>query len=935
MKFIGQFIQDFIARFRNDVYLEDLAEQTQEFSVMVDADGKLTKSTHPSERSRLQVRNDEGSTIPAGAPLYSKGEIGGSERILVGIASAGSSAKMPCIGIAEAEMNTTSTQDNFAISQGVYNTNISGFTGLSVGDILYVGGVSAPYLTQNKSDITTQNNFIQNVGIVLKTNGTICQGLLVSAIGRSNDVSNLNNDHIFLGVGNQAQPTALSSISLGSFDGFGDNEALTIGDGNDLQLYHNGTNSNIENFTGTLQIVQNADDGNITFRSDDGSGGTTEYFRLDGALGYTRFWKHARLEDDVELRVGTGNDLLIYHDGSNNYIQGVNGDLYIQNGSNDKDIILRSDDGSGGQTAYLTLDGSAGYTTAQKNIRFADSVEAQFGGIADLTISHNGSNSIIANNTGNLQIKNRADDGRIIFESDDGSGGITEYFRVDGGSEKTIYTKPISLLDSVGLQLGTGTDAQMYHTGSEGTFINYTGNFRFIQSADDADISFHSDDGSGGVETYFFLDGSLSSGNPFTVFPDESRLAIGDDADMIIYHNGSSSFITQKGTGDLYITNSTNDKDIIFQSDDGAGGLANYFRIDGSQAAHDGSASTALYTTWIDNSRIALGTDRDLHLHHTGSNSKITNYTGNLEIINNADDGDIKFSSDDGSGGTTEYFRLDGGDEKVKALKQLEVTGGVELTNGNLNMPDNSAIRLGSSTDLQIYHDGSNSFIVDAGTGDLLNYFSNEWKVIKYGSSETCIEATSDGSVDLYYDNSKKLETTSTGVEVTGDISLTGSVQKQIQVFPMNFVDDLGTDKHFMPFVTNTEQTVNYQEEAAMVMPADGRVVSVTVHYAQMHGSDGNITVGIETSPCGQAYTNPWTVEETETIAASVADDHHVFHFAFDNAKHFESTDKMAISIQQSTAMQNAGRFFWVTAVIEYDWSTFLGGTSAEYTTTP
>ena len=185
MKWIGQHIWDFISRFRNDVYIEDLTEQEEEFSVMVGPDGKLTKSTHPGERSRIQVRNDEGATIPAGAPLYSKGEIGGSERILVGICDSGDTAKMPCIGIAEAEMNTTSTKDNFAITQGVYNTNISGFTGLSVGDTLYVNGGSAPHLTQTKP---TNGDLIQNVGIVLKTNGTICQGLLVSAIGRTNDV---------------------------------------------------------------------------------------------------------------------------------------------------------------------------------------------------------------------------------------------------------------------------------------------------------------------------------------------------------------------------------------------------------------------------------------------------------------------------------------------------------------------------------------------------------------------------------------------------------------------------------------------------------------------------------------------------------------------------------------------------------------------------
>ena len=104
---------------------------------LIAADGKLTKSTAPGERSRIQVRNDEGSVIPAGSPLYSRGEIGGSNRIKVGICDSSDSAKMPCIGIAQFEMNTSNTKDSFAITQGIYNTNISGFTGLTEGDILY------------------------------------------------------------------------------------------------------------------------------------------------------------------------------------------------------------------------------------------------------------------------------------------------------------------------------------------------------------------------------------------------------------------------------------------------------------------------------------------------------------------------------------------------------------------------------------------------------------------------------------------------------------------------------------------------------------------------------------------------------------------------------------------------------------------------------
>ena len=160
-----------------------------------DANNDMDFVVTPTTTVKLEVRNDEGTIISEGTPLYSKGEIGGSDRILVGIADADDAAKMPCIGIAEAEMNTTSTKDNYAISQGVYNTNISGFTGLAVGDILYVSTVGT--LLQTKP--TGETGLIQNVGIVLKTNGSICQGMLVSAIGRTNDVPNLDHNAIFLG----------------------------------------------------------------------------------------------------------------------------------------------------------------------------------------------------------------------------------------------------------------------------------------------------------------------------------------------------------------------------------------------------------------------------------------------------------------------------------------------------------------------------------------------------------------------------------------------------------------------------------------------------------------------------------------------------------------------------------------------------------------
>jgi len=170
-------------------------------SLTDDGDGEITLTfggdSETAEKINFPVRNDEGARIIAGTPLYSRGEIGGSERILVGIADASDPDKMPAIGIAETDLLITGDdKDGDAIMVGTYNTNLSGFTGLEENDVLYVANGGG--LTKDKP---TYSNLIQNVGVVLKTNGTICQGLKVSCIGRTNDVPNMEKGHVFLGGG--------------------------------------------------------------------------------------------------------------------------------------------------------------------------------------------------------------------------------------------------------------------------------------------------------------------------------------------------------------------------------------------------------------------------------------------------------------------------------------------------------------------------------------------------------------------------------------------------------------------------------------------------------------------------------------------------------------------------------------------------------------
>ena len=80
--------------------------------------------------------------------------------------------------------------------------------------------------------------------------------------------------------------------------------------------------------------------------------------------------------------------------------------------------------------------------------------------------------------------------------------------------------------------------------------------------------------------------------------------------------------------------------------------------------------------------------------------------------------------------------------------------------------PDDAKILMGAGSDLQIFHDGSNSFIDDAGTG-VLSIRSNSISLGKY-TGENLASFVADGAVTLFHDNSAKIATASTGVDITG-----------------------------------------------------------------------------------------------------------------------------------------------------------------------
>ena len=182
-----------------------------------------------------------------------------------------------------------------------------------------------------------------------------------------------------------------------------------------------------------------------------------------------------------------------------------------------------------------------------------------------------------------------------------------------------------------------------------------------------------------------------------------------------------------------------------------------------------------------DDHNAVFGNDDDLKIKHSGSNGNINNYTGDLVIrtLNSGDDIFID-SNDDVS------IRTHATDNAIKCIgdgavelyydasKKFETTSTGATVTGKLDFTGSghlNGVNLGASQQLNLYHDASDAYF-DNNTGDFYirndgNSTSEQIKIQAKGG-ESSIIAKPNGSVELYYDNSKKFETRSDGNKSTG-----------------------------------------------------------------------------------------------------------------------------------------------------------------------
>ena len=103
------------------------------------------------------------------------------------------------------------------------------------------------------------------------------------------------------------------------------------------------------------------------------------------------------------------------------------------------------------------------------------------------------------------------------------------------------------------------------------------------------------------------------------------------------------------------------------------------------------------------------------------------------------------------------------------------IFAGITTVGTALSLPDNVRAKFGTGGDLSIYHNGSNSFIDDQGTG-ALQVLSNEFYVANAANTQTMLRGDEGAGVKLYFAGSEKIKTHNTGIRVTGIATVTSNI---------------------------------------------------------------------------------------------------------------------------------------------------------------
>ena len=355
--------------------------------------------------------------------------------------------------------------------------------------------------------------------------------------------------------------------------------------------------------------------------------------------------------------------------------------------------------------------------------------------------------------------------------------------------------------DGVKARFGTGNDLEIYHDASD-SYIKEAG-VGELQIWSDTNLALRSDsfrlnnaandenmikaDANGSVELYYdnvktfstntlgiIVYGTEGGTAQIDLAADESD----DNADKwkVGCTDNGHFFISNKDSGawDTNIEcNRSGNVELYYDASKKIETISNGVKVHTNLYA-EGTGQVSLNIGSTDAGGAAIFFDGDSNGDWSGNDysSIVHNSDGNLVIKANSpgtancyiqvgSDGDYAALFNEGG---SAILRYDNSTKIETTNLGAQITGELSLTT-HLKLLDDQKVVCGAGEDLLIYHDGSESHIYDAGTGSL-RLRSNAFKVMNAADNEAMIYANENGAVELYYDNTKKLETAGPGIRV-------------------------------------------------------------------------------------------------------------------------------------------------------------------------
>ena len=351
------------------------------------------------------------------------------------------------------------------------------------------------------------------------------------------------------------------------------------------------------------------------------------------------------------------------------------------------------------------------------------------------------------------------------FTASDGSnfdilnGGVGSGVTVEGVAYKAFNIASVSFEDisgtagdlSVGGQITASTgDVGIATIHSSGIDVG-VGIITAVFSGDGSSLS---GVGVAGVSTTVHAGFNDITVAGISTFPDNAKAIFGTGNDLEVFSDGDNGVL--KGlNGRIYQ-----------QSDTGL----NFTKL----------GNTETFAIFTPDGSCDLYYDNSKKIETTNTGVTVT---GNVGASGNVTAVDGTFTGEVSIGGTLTYEDVTNIDVVGLATFNGDVTfkGDTydvlwDKSTDDLKFPDNASVKFGTGNDLSIYHNGTNSYISND-TGDLILGAGNGTSIkLQPEGGEDGLTVTHNGSVDLYYDNSKKLETTSGGITVTGNATATDFV---------------------------------------------------------------------------------------------------------------------------------------------------------------